>query len=148
MGLASSSYSGNWRPVNLTLMLGKAMEKIILTATTQHIQEIQLAGPRQHESMKGKSYIPNLTSFYDKLSQQMRERLWVFLIQILKKLLMLFLTAFCEEVGACGLNSCTFLQRKTQKDGQSHILLVSELNPVRGQSQAVSPGLSDEVSYL
>ncbi|KAK4818317.1 hypothetical protein QYF61_010779 [Mycteria americana] len=39
---------GNYRPVSLTLVLGKVMEEIILSAITQHVQHNQVIRPSQH----------------------------------------------------------------------------------------------------
>ncbi|KAJ7412709.1 RNA-directed DNA polymerase from mobile element jockey-like [Pitangus sulphuratus] len=56
---------GNFRPVSLTLGLGKVMEQIILSAITQHLQDDQRIRPGQHEFRKGRSCLTNLNSFYD-----------------------------------------------------------------------------------
>ena len=56
---------GNYRPVSLTLVLGKVMEQIILSAITQHIQDNQAVRPSQHGFMKDRSCMTNLISFYD-----------------------------------------------------------------------------------
>ncbi|KAJ7396585.1 hypothetical protein BTVI_143808 [Pitangus sulphuratus] len=55
---------GNYRPVSLTLVLGKVMEQIMLSAITQYTQDNQGIRPRQHSSVKAKSCLNNLI-FYD-----------------------------------------------------------------------------------
>ena len=42
------------------------MQQIILNAIMQHIQDNQMIGPHQHGFMKGRSYLTNLISFYDR----------------------------------------------------------------------------------
>ncbi|PKU39624.1 rna-directed dna polymerase from mobile element jockey- hypothetical protein [Limosa lapponica baueri] len=39
---------GNYRPVGLTLVLGKVMAQIILSVITQHVQDNQAIRPSQH----------------------------------------------------------------------------------------------------
>jgi len=59
---------------SLTSVLGKIMERFILSALTGHVKDNQGIGPSQHGFMKGRSCLTNLISFYD---QWMRERLWM-----------------------------------------------------------------------
>ena len=57
--------SGNYRPVRLTLVPGKVMEKIVLREITQHVRDNWGIRPTQHEFMKGRSCLTNLISIYD-----------------------------------------------------------------------------------
>jgi len=66
--------SGHYRPVSLTLMLGKFMELIILSAITQYTQDNQVIRASHHGFMKGRSCLTNLISFYDKLTCLVHER--------------------------------------------------------------------------
>ncbi|GAB0204815.1 mitochondrial enolase superfamily member 1 [Grus japonensis] len=58
---------GNYRPVSLTLVPGKVLEQIILSAITWHVQDKPVIWPSQHGFMKGKSCLTNLISFCEKV---------------------------------------------------------------------------------
>ena len=56
----SKSMPENYRPVSLTCMLCKILEKLIVKIIIQHIKDNELATPRQHGFTKGKSTTTNL----------------------------------------------------------------------------------------
>lgn len=66
-------YLGNYRPVSLTLVLGKVMEDIILSASTGHMQDDQGIKPSQHGFMKRRPCLTNLISLYDKVAHLVDE---------------------------------------------------------------------------
>ena len=53
---------GNYRPVSLTSVPGKVMEKIVLSEITWHVWDNWGIWPRQHGFMKGRSCLTNLTN--------------------------------------------------------------------------------------
>ncbi|KAK4823250.1 hypothetical protein QYF61_000217 [Mycteria americana] len=64
---------GNYRPVILTSVLGKIMEKIILGTIEGHLKTNAIIRQSQHGCTKGKSCLTNLVSFYDKVTRLMDE---------------------------------------------------------------------------
>ncbi|PKU39068.1 rna-directed dna polymerase from mobile element jockey-like [Limosa lapponica baueri] len=64
---------GNYRPVSLTLVPGKVMEQIILSAIMQHMKDTWVIRPSQHGFMRGRSCLTNAISFYDKVTRLVDE---------------------------------------------------------------------------
>ncbi|PKU44026.1 rna-directed dna polymerase from mobile element jockey-like [Limosa lapponica baueri] len=64
---------GNYRPVSLTSVPVKVMEQIILSAIMLSMKHTQVIRPSQHGSMKGRSCLTNLISFYDKVTHLVDE---------------------------------------------------------------------------
>ncbi|KAK4829263.1 hypothetical protein QYF61_002655 [Mycteria americana] len=111
---------GNYRPVSLTLVLGKVMEQVILSAITQHIQDKQVIRPSQHGFMKDGSCLTNLISFYNKVTQWMRERLKAF--DTVSHSILL------EKLAAHGLDGHTLHWVKDWMDGQAQRVVVNRVN--------------------
>ncbi|PKU47486.1 rna-directed dna polymerase from mobile element jockey-like [Limosa lapponica baueri] len=59
---------GNYRPVGLTSVPGKLIEKLILNAISKHVEEKKIINSGQHGFTKGKSCMTNLLAFYDRMT--------------------------------------------------------------------------------
>ncbi|KAK4818859.1 LOW QUALITY PROTEIN: hypothetical protein QYF61_020078 [Mycteria americana] len=64
---------GNYRPVSLTSLPGKIVEKIILGTIERHLKNNALMRHSQHGFTKGKSCLSNPISFYDKFTRLVDE---------------------------------------------------------------------------
>ncbi|PKU38261.1 rna-directed dna polymerase from mobile element jockey-like [Limosa lapponica baueri] len=65
--------TGNYRPLSLTSVPGKITEKIILDATERHFKDNAIIRYSQHGFTKGKSYLFDLISYYDKVTHLVSE---------------------------------------------------------------------------
>ena len=54
---------GNYRPVSLTSVVGKLLEKILRDGIYSHLETNGLIGDRQHGFVKGRSCLTNLIEF-------------------------------------------------------------------------------------
>jgi len=64
---------GNYRPISLTLVPGKIMERFILSVLTERVNDNQGIRPSQHGFMKGRSCLTKLISFYDQMTHLVDE---------------------------------------------------------------------------
>ncbi|PKU36532.1 rna-directed dna polymerase from mobile element jockey- hypothetical protein [Limosa lapponica baueri] len=64
---------GNYRPVSLTSIPGKMMERLILGTISKHMEEKKAIRSSQHGFTKGKSCLTNLIAFYDGMTGWMDE---------------------------------------------------------------------------
>jgi len=64
---------GNYRPVSLTLVPGKMVERFILSALTANVEDNQGIRPSQHGAMKGRSCLTALISFYSQVTHLVDE---------------------------------------------------------------------------
>jgi len=65
---------GNYRPVSLTSVPGKIIERFIMSALTGHVKDSQEIRPSQHGFMKDRSCLTKLISFYDQVTSLVDER--------------------------------------------------------------------------
>jgi len=64
---------GNYRPVSLTSLPGKIMERFILRALIGHVKSNQGVRPSQQGLMKGRSCLTSLISLYDQVPRLVDE---------------------------------------------------------------------------
>ncbi|KAK4810730.1 hypothetical protein QYF61_007704 [Mycteria americana] len=118
---------GNNRPVSQTLVLGKVMEQIILSAITRHVQDNQGIRPSQHGFMKGRSCLTNLISFYDKVTPPEDEgkAVDVLYLDFSKAFDTVSHSILLEKLAAHGLDGCTLRWVKNWLDGWSERVVVN-----------------------
>jgi len=58
----------NYRPICLTVILGKMMEQLILEVILKQVEEKKVIRRSQHGFTKGKSCLTNLIAFYDEMT--------------------------------------------------------------------------------
>ncbi|KAK4816543.1 hypothetical protein QYF61_017744 [Mycteria americana] len=118
---------GNYRPVSLTLVPGKLMEQIILSAITWHVEDNQGIKPSQHGFRKGRSCLTNLISFYDKVTRLMDEgkAVDVVYLDFSKAFDTVSHSILLEKLAAHGLDGCTLRWVKNWLDGQAQRVVVN-----------------------
>ena len=63
----------NYRPVSLTSVVCKVLEKIIKNALSSFIDKNNIIGPSQHGFMKGRSCLSNLLEFLEYITEEVDE---------------------------------------------------------------------------
>ena len=100
---------GSYRPISLTSVSGKVMERIISGTIMDQLKVNQGIRPSQHGFMNGRSCLTNLISFFDKVTRLVDEG------QAVDVVYLDFSQAFdtvphnilVEKLAAHGLDGCT-----------------------------------------
>jgi len=116
----------NYKRVNLTSVLGKVIEQLILSAVTWHIPDTQVIIPTQHGFMKSRSYLTNLISSYDKVTHLVDEGkvMNVVYLDFSKGFDTISNSILLENLGAHGVGVCTLCWVKSQLDGRAQRIVV------------------------
>jgi len=117
---------GNHRPVSLTSVPGKIMERFILSVLTGHVKDNQGIRPSQHGFMKGRSCLTNLISFYDQVTCLMDEG------KAVDAIYLDFSNAFdtvphsilLKKLAAHGVDGCTLRWIKNWLNGRAQRVVV------------------------
>ena len=135
----------NYRPVSLTLVPGKFMEQIILSAVSRHVWSNEWIRPSQHEFMKGRSCLTNLISFYDQVTHLADEgkAVDVIYLDFSKAFDAVSHSILLGKLVACGLGRCTLHWVKNSLDGWAQKVVV---NGVISSWQAVMSDVPQGVS--
>ena len=64
----------NYRPVSLTSVVCKILEKLIRKKWVEHLEKHEILSERQYGFRKGKSCVTNLLCYYDRVAETMQER--------------------------------------------------------------------------
>ncbi|GAB0193288.1 mitochondrial enolase superfamily member 1 [Grus japonensis] len=131
---------GNYRPVSLTLVPGKIMERFILSALTRQVQDNQGIRPSQHGFMKGRSCLTNLISFCDQVTHLVDEgkAVNVIYLDFSKAFDTVSHSILLEKLVAHGLDRCTLRWVKNWLEGQAQRVVVNE---IKSSGQPVTSGV-------
>ncbi|KAJ7422815.1 rna-directed dna polymerase from mobile element jockey-like [Willisornis vidua] len=110
---------GNYRSVIWTLVLGKVMEQIILSAITWHVLDKQMIRHSQHGFRKGKSCLTHPILFYDQMALLVDEGKAVDIyLECSKTFDPVSQSILMEKLVAHGLDRCTLHWVKNWLDSQ------------------------------
>jgi len=106
--------------VSLASVIGKVVERFILSVLTGRVKDNQWIRPSQHRLMKGRSRLTNLTSFYDQVTHLVDEgkALDVIYLDFSKAFDTVPHSILLEKLAAFHLDQCTLCWIKTEEKKQ------------------------------
>ena len=120
---------GNHRPVSLTSVPGKVMERFILCALTRHVKDNRRIRPSQHGFMKGRSSLTSLISFYDQVIHLVEDgkAVDVVYLDVSKAFDTVPHSILLEKLAAHSLDGCTLHWTKNWLNGQAQRVVVNRV---------------------
>jgi len=117
----------NYRPVSLTSMPWKIIERFILAALTRHVKDNQGIRPSQHGFMKGRSCLTNLISFYEQVTHLVDEgeAVDVVYLDFSKAFDTVPHSILVEKLAAHGLDGCMLRWIKNWLNGRAQRVVVN-----------------------
>jgi len=118
---------GNYRPGSLTLVLGKLMERFLLSVLTRHVKDNEGIRPSQHGFMKGRCCLTSLISFYDQVTHLVDEgkAVDVVYLDFSKAFDTVPHSILVEKLAAHGLDGCTLRWLKNWLNGRAQRVVVN-----------------------
>ena len=118
---------GSYRPISLTSVSGKVMERILSGTIMDQLKVNQGIRPSQHGFTNGRSCLTNLISFYDKVTRLVDEgqAVNVVYLDFSKAFDTVLHNILMEKLAAHGPDGCTLHWVKRWLDGRAQRVVVN-----------------------